>query len=134
MYDVSVRQYSQELSVSSVMIPILSRSGYVTFLLPPYFKQLFHEFLLLEITSYEVDVSVRTTGMRPGSYLYSSQCTSYARRTDLFGDSSEIELRFYDVILGMDWLSRHRVVLDCLRAVVDIAGADGSFYCMHATC
>ena len=80
------------------------------------------------------DVSVRTTGMRRGSYLYSSQCTSYARRTDLFGDSSEIELRFYDVILEMDWLSRHRVVLDCLRAVVDIAGADGSFYCMHATC
>ncbi|KAF2598351.1 hypothetical protein F2Q68_00008171 [Brassica cretica] len=48
--DVSVRQSSQELSVSSVMIPKLSRSGYVTFLLPPYFKQSFHEFLLLEIT------------------------------------------------------------------------------------
>ena len=44
MCDVSVRQYSQELSVSSVMIPILSRSGYVTALLPPYFKQSFHEF------------------------------------------------------------------------------------------
>ena len=59
---------------------------------------------------------------------------SYARRTDLFGESSEMELRFYDVILGMDWLSRHQVVLDCLRERVDIAGADGSFYCMHATC
>ena len=31
------------------MISRLSRSGYVTFLLPPYFKQSFHEFLLLEI-------------------------------------------------------------------------------------
>ena len=51
-----------------------------------------------------------------------------------FGDSSEMELRFHDIILGMDWLSRHLVVLDCLRARVDIAGADGSFYCMHATC
>ena len=59
---------------------------------------------------------------------------SYARRTDLFGESSEMELRFYDVILGMDWLSRHRVVLDCLRERVDIVGADGSFYCMHAKC
>ncbi|WZZ62459.1 hypothetical protein YC2023_062566 [Brassica napus] len=48
--DVLVRQSSQELSVSSVMIPRLSRSGYVTVLLPPYFKQSFHEFLLLEIT------------------------------------------------------------------------------------
>ncbi|KAF3580729.1 hypothetical protein DY000_02031010 [Brassica cretica] len=45
-----VRQFSQELSVSSVIIPRLSRSGYVTFLLPPYFKQSFHEFLLREIT------------------------------------------------------------------------------------
>ena len=72
--------------------------------------------------------------MGRGRYLYSSQCTSYARRTDLFGDSSEMELHFYDVILGMDWLSRHIVVLDCLRARVDIAGADGCFYCMHATC
>lgn len=80
------------------------------------------------------DVSVETTGMRRESYLYSSQCTSYARRTDLFGDSSEMELRFYDVILGMNWLSQHRVVLDCPRARVDIVGADGSFYCMHATC
>ena len=79
-------------------------------------------------------MSVQTAGMGRGSYLYSSQCTSYARRTDLFGDSSEMELRFYDVIFGMDWLSRHRVVLDCLRARVYIAGADGSFYCMHATC
>ncbi|WZZ62458.1 hypothetical protein YC2023_062565 [Brassica napus] len=48
--DVLVRQSSQELSVSSVMILRLSRSGYVTVLLPPYFKQSFHEFLLLEIT------------------------------------------------------------------------------------
>ena len=80
------------------------------------------------------DVSVQTTGIRRESYLYSSQCTSYARRTDLFGDSSEMELHFYDVIFGMDWLSRHRVVLDYLKARVGIAGADGSFYCMHATC
>ncbi|CAG7862008.1 unnamed protein product [Brassica rapa] len=50
------------------------------------------------------DVSVQTADMGCESYLYSSQCTSYVRRTDLFGDSSEMELRFYDVIHGMDWL------------------------------
>ncbi|KAF2531909.1 hypothetical protein F2Q70_00029784 [Brassica cretica] len=61
-------------------------------------------------------------------------CTNYAWRADLFGDSSGMELRIYDVILGMDWLSRHRVVLDFLRARVPIAGAGGSFYCMHSTC
>ncbi|KAF2533090.1 hypothetical protein F2Q70_00031800 [Brassica cretica] len=42
--DVQVHQFSQELSVSSVMISRLSRSGYVTFLPPAHFKQSFHEF------------------------------------------------------------------------------------------
>ncbi|KAF2531878.1 hypothetical protein F2Q70_00031797 [Brassica cretica] len=42
--DVQVRQFSQELSVSSVMISRQSRSGYVTFLPPAHFKQSFHEF------------------------------------------------------------------------------------------
>uniref|UniRef100_A0A0D3DAM2 Uncharacterized protein n=1 Tax=Brassica oleracea var. oleracea TaxID=109376 RepID=A0A0D3DAM2_BRAOL len=43
--DVQVRQFSQELSVSSVMISRLSRSEYVMFLPPAHFKQSFHEFV-----------------------------------------------------------------------------------------
>ncbi|XP_056864077.1 uncharacterized protein LOC130511213 [Raphanus sativus] len=35
---------------------------------------------------------------------------------DLLGDLTEMEMSFYDVILGMDWLTRHRVVLDCPEA------------------
>ena len=31
------------------------------------------------------------------------------------------------LFFGMDWLSRHRVVLDCLKARVHIAGANGIF-------
>ncbi|XP_022549170.1 uncharacterized protein LOC111201461 [Brassica napus] len=31
---------------------------------------------------------------------------------ELLGDLTELEMSFYDVILGMDWLSRHRVVLE----------------------
>jgi len=46
---------------------------------------------------------------------------------ELFRDSSKIELRLCDVIFGRDWLSRHLVVLDCLRARVDIPRADESF-------
>ena len=42
----------------------------------------------------------------------------------LFGDSSEMELCFYDIIRGMDWLLRHRVVLDCMRARVQIPGTE----------
>ncbi|KAF3488645.1 hypothetical protein F2Q69_00053080 [Brassica cretica] len=43
--DVQVRQFSQELLVSSIMISRLSRSGYVTFLPPAHFKQSSHEFV-----------------------------------------------------------------------------------------
>ena len=50
------------------------------------------------------------------------------------GDSSEMKLHFYDVILRVDLLSWHRVVLDCLRARVHIAGADEIFIaCMLHT-
>ena len=178
----------RSLSVSSVIVPRLSKSEYVMLLPPPNFKPSFHKFWYMKLygmrfeplvgmclTILEVclvckyvgitfglgvrqlalcwywnyawfclpvfgivdcfkDVSVQTAGIGRGSYLYSSRCTSYAWRADLFGDSSKMELCFYDVILGMDWLSRHWVVLDCLRARVHIAGADGSFYCVHATC
>ncbi|XP_048635110.1 uncharacterized protein LOC106428537 [Brassica napus] len=39
---------------------------------------------------------------------------------ELLGDLTELEMSLYDVILGMDWLSRHRVVLDCPKARVNI--------------
>ncbi|XP_056850592.1 uncharacterized protein LOC108827423 [Raphanus sativus] len=44
---------------------------------------------------------------------------------DLLGDLTEMEMSFYDVILGMDWLTRHRVVLDCPEARVSIPRAEG---------
>ena len=44
---------------------------------------------------------------------------------DLLGDLTEMELNYYDVILGMGWLSRHRVVLDCPRARVHIPRPEG---------
>ena len=34
---------------------------------------------------------------------------------------------FYDIIRGMDWLSRHRVVLDCMKERVQIPGTEHSF-------
>ena len=46
---------------------------------------------------------------------------------ELSRDSSKMELSLCDVILGRDWLSRHLLVLDCLRARVNIPGADESF-------
>ena len=53
---------------------------------------------------------------------------------DFIGDLAEMEMDYYDVILGMDWLSRHRVVLDCMRAKVIIPKGDGkiTFQCLQA--
>ena len=44
---------------------------------------------------------------------------------ELLGDLTELEMSLYDVILGMDWLSRHRVVLDCPKARVNIPREEG---------
>ena len=55
---------------------------------------------------------------------------------ELSGAPQRDGAEFYDVIVffGMDWLSRHRVVLDCLKARVYIAGADEIFIaCMLHT-
>ncbi|WZZ62456.1 hypothetical protein YC2023_062564 [Brassica napus] len=114
--DVLVRQSSQELSVSSVMILRLSRSGYVTVLLPPYFKQSFHEFLLLEITwcdfvnswgslldggaSACVVLILGTLGA-----IYIRVVPFMHGGVELFEDSPEMELSLCDVILEKDWLS-----------------------------
>ncbi|XP_018458688.1 uncharacterized protein LOC108829554 [Raphanus sativus] len=52
---------------------------------------------------------------------------------DFIGDLSEMELDYYDVILGMDWLSRHQVVVDCPRARVLIPREEGNitFQCIQ---
>ena len=40
-------------------------------------------------------------------------CPIRIREIEFLGDLIELSLREFDVILGMDWLSRHQVVVDC---------------------
>ena len=40
-------------------------------------------------------------------------CPIRIRECEFLGDLIELSLREFDVILGMDWLSRHRVIVDC---------------------
>ena len=40
-------------------------------------------------------------------------CPIRIREYEFPGDLIELSLREFDVILGMDWLSRHQVVVDC---------------------
>ena len=37
-----------------------------------------------------------------------------------------IELRSYDLVLGMDWLSKHKAQIDCANHSVDITDAQGA--------
>ena len=36
---------------------------------------------------------------------------------ELKGNLVEMELNYYEVILGMDWLTYHKAVIDCPKAV-----------------
>ena len=40
-------------------------------------------------------------------------CPIKIREYEFLGDLIELSLREFDVILGMDWLSRHQVIVDC---------------------
>ena len=40
-------------------------------------------------------------------------CPIRIREYEFLGDLIELSFRDFDVILGMDWLSRHQVVVDC---------------------
>ena len=55
-------------------------------------------------------------------------------RVEFILDLAEFEYKYYNVILGMDWLSWYRVVLICPRARAHIPGAEMSFYCPLVAC
>ena len=40
-------------------------------------------------------------------------CPTRIREYEFLGDLIELSFREFDVILGMDWLSRHQVIVDC---------------------
>ena len=40
-------------------------------------------------------------------------CPIKIREYEFLGDLIELSFREFDVILGMDWLSRHRAIVDC---------------------
>ncbi|KAL5824399.1 hypothetical protein ACOSQ3_020462 [Xanthoceras sorbifolium] len=42
------------------------------------------------------------------------------------GDLTELSFHNFDVILGMDWLSRHRVIIDCSLKRVTLRTANGA--------
>ncbi|KAL5806334.1 hypothetical protein ACOSQ4_029067 [Xanthoceras sorbifolium] len=52
-------------------------------------------------------------------------CPIRIQECEFPGDLMELPLHEFDVILGMDWLTRHRVVIDCELKRVTLRTADG---------
>ncbi|XP_059629960.1 uncharacterized protein LOC132272912 [Cornus florida] len=67
-----------------------------------------------------------------GSVALSRVCKSYsitiAERVLEF-DLILLEMTGFDVILGMDWLSSFRAVIDCFRGRVSVCTSDGDCFC-----
>ena len=58
-------------------------------------------------------------------------CPIRIREYEFLGDLIELSFREFDVILGMDWLSRHQVVVDCRMKRMTLrtpSGKEGTFY------
>ena len=52
-------------------------------------------------------------------------CPIKIREYEFLGDLIELSFREFDVILGMDWLSRHKVVVDCRMKRVTLRTPSG---------
>ena len=52
-------------------------------------------------------------------------CPIKIREYEFSGDLIELSLKEFDVILGMDWLSRHQVVVDCRMKRVTLRTLSG---------
>ena len=52
-------------------------------------------------------------------------CPIRIRESEFSGDLIELSFREFDVILGMDWLSRHQVVVDCRMKRVTLRTPSG---------
>ena len=47
-------------------------------------------------------------------------CPIMTREYEFMGDLIELSFKEFDVILGMDWLSRHQAIVDCRRKRVTL--------------
>ena len=47
-------------------------------------------------------------------------CPIKIREYEFMGDLIELSFREFDVILGMDWLSRHQAIVDCRMEIVTL--------------
>ena len=52
-------------------------------------------------------------------------CPIRIRKYEFLGNLIELSFREFDVILGLDWLSRHQVVVDCRMKIVTLRTSIG---------
>ena len=75
-----------------------------------------------------IDNSVNMESSGPNSVVVNRvyrDCPIRIRESEFPGDLTELSFREFDVILGMDWLSRHQVVVDCRMKRVTLRTPSG---------
>ncbi|GAV89798.1 RVP_2 domain-containing protein [Cephalotus follicularis] len=77
--------------------------------------------------SYIFDVSTRTRTSVYTDSIYRS-CEMSMAGIPLYADLIVLPIHDFDVILGMDWLSAHRVRMDCYNKTVDFCLPDGTIF------
>ncbi|GAV77787.1 zf-CCHC domain-containing protein/RVP_2 domain-containing protein [Cephalotus follicularis] len=77
--------------------------------------------------SYTLDVSTPTGTSMYTDLVYRS-CEMSMADIPLYADLIVLPIRDFDVILGMDWLSAHRALMDCYHETVDFCLPDGTTF------
>jgi len=76
----------------------------------------------------EMDVQLYVTTPSGSTYytdLVFKNCAIQLEGRVLPIDLVQLDIQAWDVILGMDWLTRHKVTIDCERKLVTFSASDG---------
>ena len=80
----------------------------------------------LTVATMKYTMLVSSPGGGQRASLVCPKVTINIRGVDFLANLIVLESKGLDVILGMDWLKKHKVVIDCAKRGVSLVSADGS--------
>ncbi|WRX12110.1 hypothetical protein QQP08_004597 [Theobroma cacao] len=87
----------------------------------------FASFLDRNLSPLEEEIIVHAPlGERLVRNTYYRDCGIKVREEEFMGDLIPLEIRDFDLILGMDWLSTHRAKVDCFKKEVILQSLEGA--------
>ncbi|XP_073121728.1 uncharacterized protein [Henckelia pumila] len=82
----------------------------------------------------QVDLNTTiVTGEELSSDLIIRGCSVQMQGHELLADLIILNMSDFDVIFGMDWLSRYEATINCKRSMVSLKTKDGEPFLFHAT-